>query len=148
MQQWPDTLALAGLLASCQVQSVPLSNRHKITACMAQIESVRLISHTIGDKTMPKILLTNNFHDTEAYVRPVLITEGRFKGYYKVSQSTAKRLHNLLCGVDGCTCGDTFGSRGGPYIGDTFGSRGGPYIEVINQDYNGNYIVQLHIGED
>ena len=95
---------------------------------------------------MPKILLANNFHDTEAYVRPVLITEGRFKGYYKVSQSTAKRLHNKLCGVDGCTCGD-IGSRGGPYIGDTFGSRAA-YIEVINQDCNGNYIVQLHICED
>ena len=85
---------------------------------------------------MPKILLTNNFHDTEAYVRPVLITEGRFKGYYKVSQRTAKRLHNALCGSRDCGCGDTFGARVGPYI------------EVINQDYNGNYIVQLHIGED
>ena len=85
---------------------------------------------------MPKILLINNFHDTETYVRPVLITEGRFKGYYKVSQRTAKRLHNELCGADSCTCGDTFGARGGHNL------------EVINQDYDGNFIVRLHYAED
>ena len=85
---------------------------------------------------MPKILLINDFHGTEATVRPVPITDGRFAGYYKVSQRVSKRLHNALCGSRDCTCGDTFGARVGPYI------------EVINQDYNGNYIVQLHIGED
>ena len=86
---------------------------------------------------MPKILLSNDFLGTEATVRPVPITDGRFAGYYKVSQRVANRLRNALCGSRDCICGDTFGSRGGPYI-----------IEVINQDYNGNYIVQLHIGED
>ena len=86
---------------------------------------------------MPKILLINDFHGTEATVRPVLITEGRFKGYYKVSQRTAKRLHNELCGVvDSCTSGDTFGARGGHYL------------EVINQDYDRNFIVRLHYAED
>ena len=85
---------------------------------------------------MPKILLSNDFHGTEATVRPVPITDGRFAGYYKVSQRVAKRLHNALCGSRDCTCGDTFGARSGHYL------------EVINQDYDRNFIVRLHYAED
>lgn len=75
--------------------------------------------------------LSNEFHHTEATVRPVEITEGRFKGYHRITKSTARRLRNALCGVSGCTCGGNFGERGGAYL------------EVINQDWEGNYIVDL-----
>ena len=81
------------------------------------------------------ITLTNEFHNTEANVRPVEITEGRYKGYYKgyhmVSKSTARRVRNTLCGVSGCTCGGTFGERGGAYL------------QVVNEDYDGNYIIDM-----
>jgi len=78
---------------------------------------------------MKKIILTNDFHNTEAAVIPQRITEGRFTGYHKVSRRTARRLHNELCGSDECVCGDTFGARGGTKL------------EVVNEDYERNYIV-------
>jgi len=80
---------------------------------------------------MATITLTNSFHNTEANVRPVLITEGRFAGKYKISKATAKRLQRTLCGVSGCTCGGEFGQREAMKI------------DIVNQDYDNNYIVEL-----
>lgn len=80
---------------------------------------------------MKTITLTNDFHNTEATVRPVKITEGRFAGNYKVSQRAAKTAWSKLCGIKGCTCCDAFGSRGGNLL------------IVENQDYQNNYIVSI-----
>ncbi|MDP1543179.1 MAG: hypothetical protein Q8L99_08520 [Polycyclovorans sp.] len=77
------------------------------------------------------ITLSNEFHNTEASVRPVEIKEGRHTGYHKISKQTANRLRNALCGISGCTCGGNFGERGGAYL------------EVINQDWDGNYIIDM-----
>jgi len=74
-----------------------------------------------------KILLTNNFHDTEVYISPNPIGNGE----YKVSRRAAKRARSVLCGIAGCTCGDTFGARGGHYL------------EIINQTWNHDYIVRV-----
>ena len=75
---------------------------------------------------MKTIELTNNFHNTEAKVRPVLITDGRFKGYHKISRRTALRLRSELCGSADCTCGGCFGERGGAHL------------NVISEDYDRN----------
>lgn len=83
---------------------------------------------------MKKITLTNDFHNTEATVIPQLITEGRHKGYYKISRKTAMRLRNELCGSSDCVCGGNFGERG---------QQGEVMIDVVNEDYERNYIVQL-----
>ena len=72
-----------------------------------------------------RVLLTNNFHDTETYVYPKPLGNGE----YRVSRRAAKRARNVLCGIAGCTCGDTFGARGGPYL------------EVLNETYERDYIV-------
>lgn len=77
------------------------------------------------------MILTNDFHNTTASVRPVLISEGRFRGYYKISWRTAKRLRSELCGSAECVCGGTFGERGSP-------------LSVVNEDYDRNYIVEVH----
>jgi hypothetical protein len=76
---------------------------------------------------MKTITLTNDFHNTEAKVRPIEIKDGRFK----ISRKTALRLRRELCGVDGCTCGGTFGERGGAHL------------DVINEDYDRNYIISM-----
>lgn len=83
---------------------------------------------------MKKITLTNDFHNTEATVIPQFITEGRHKGCYKISRKTAMRLRNVLCGNSDCVCGGTFGERG---------LQGDITFDVINVDYDRNYIVQL-----
>jgi hypothetical protein len=75
--------------------------------------------------------LTNSFHNTSATVRPVLITEGRYAGMHKISRKTAMRLRSELCGVAGCTCGGTFGERGGVAL------------LVVNEDYDRNFILSL-----
>ena len=80
-----------------------------------------------------KITLTNNFHNTEAVVVAHKITEGRFAGNYRISRHVVRRLRAELCGSAHCTCGDTFGAR----------MRGGNPIEIINEDYERNYIVDL-----
>lgn len=80
---------------------------------------------------MTTITLTNEFHNTSANVRPVPVTEGRFAGLHKISHKTAIRLRATLCGIAGCTCGGNFGERGGAYV------------NVVNQDYDRNYIVDL-----
>lgn len=80
---------------------------------------------------MTTITLTNDFHNTSATVRPSLIKDGRFAGYHKISRKTALRLRNELCGISGCSCGGNFGERGGAHI------------DVINEDYDRNYIVDL-----
>jgi hypothetical protein len=80
---------------------------------------------------MKKITLTNDFHNTEATVIPQLITEGRNKGLYKISRKTALRLRSKLCGNSDCTCGGNFGERGGAYL------------NVVNEDYDRNYIIDL-----
>jgi hypothetical protein len=80
---------------------------------------------------MKTIELTNDFHNTSAKLRPVLITEGRYAGYHRVSRATRNRLHNELCGSEECICGGTFGERGGAYL------------RIINEDYDRSYIVDL-----
>lgn len=81
--------------------------------------------------TTPIITLSNDFHNTESRVRPVEITEGRYKGWHKISKRTARRLHNELCGSDDCCCGDSFGARGGAYV------------YVVARDWNNDYIVDM-----
>ena len=76
-----------------------------------------------------QVTLTNEFHRTSATVRPVAITEGRFKGFHKISQKTARRLHAELCGNKECRCGGNFGERGGVRL------------QVLNQDYDYNFII-------
>lgn len=78
-----------------------------------------------------KIILTNEFHKTASYAVPKPVLDGRFKGFYKISQRVAKRLKRELCGISGCTCGGNFGERGGDYI------------ELINIDSNDNFIVRI-----
>lgn len=80
---------------------------------------------------MTTITLTNDFHNTSANVRPTLIKDGRYAGYYKISRKTAMRLRNELCGNSECTCGGTFGQRGGAYL------------DVVNEDYDRNYIISM-----
>ena len=75
--------------------------------------------------------LSNSFHNTIATVRPIAITEGRFAGMHKISRKTALRVRAELCGVSGCTCGGNFGERGGVIL------------DVVNEDYDRNYIVDL-----
>lgn len=77
------------------------------------------------------ITLSNDFHNTEARVRPVEITEGRYKGWHRISKRTARRLHNELCGSDDCCCGDSFGSRGGVCL------------RLVTMDWDQNYIVDI-----
>ena len=84
---------------------------------------------TKGTKTM--ITLSNDFHNTEARVRPVAITEGRYKGYHHISLKTANRLRSALCGMTDCSCGGSFGERGGEYVC------------VVNEDFDRNFIVDL-----
>jgi hypothetical protein len=79
-----------------------------------------------------KVTLTNDFHNTEATVIPQKITEGRFSGYYRISRATAIRLRRELCGSPTCTCGGNFGER----------MNGNP-IDVVNEDYERNYIVRM-----
>jgi hypothetical protein len=50
-----------------------------------------------------KITLKNNFHNSEA----VVIAKD---GY--ISPRQAKDARNKLCGISGCTCGDSLGCRG------------------------------------
>lgn len=78
---------------------------------------------------MRKITLTNEFHNTEATVIPQLITEGRYKGYQRISRNVVLRLRRDLCGNPECSCGGTFGERGGTSL------------EVINEDSDRNYII-------
>lgn len=80
---------------------------------------------------MTTITLTNDFHNTSANVRPIIIKDGRFAGYYKISRKTAMRLRNELCGSSDCTCGGTFGQRGGAYL------------DVVNEDCDRNYIINM-----
>lgn len=72
------------------------------------------------------ITLTNNFHGTEARVRPVPDSTG----YYYISRKTALRLRRELCGIDGCVCGGEFGQRGGD-----------AHIDVIYQTADRGYLV-------
>lgn len=78
-----------------------------------------------------KVILTNDFHNTEAAVIVKTMAEGRFAGKKFVSQRQAKSAWKKLCGINGCTCCDTFGSRGGNRL------------LVENQDYNNNYIITV-----
>lgn len=77
-----------------------------------------------------RITLTNNFHNTRTAIIPKPITGGRYKGFYKVSLSSAKRAKNKLCGSDSCTCGGNFGERSENYL------------ELINMD-DSNFIIKL-----
>lgn len=67
------------------------------------------------------ITLTNDFHCTEAAIRP------RDDG--TVSRRTARRVWRDLCGMTGCRCGGLAGERGGRYF-LTYDWRGEDYIVV------------------
>jgi len=79
------------------------------------------------------ITLTNNFHNTAARVRPMPVADGRFKEYHKISRATARRVRAQLCGSTDCVCGGTFGERGGVYL------------QVISEDDDCNYIIDLRV---
>lgn len=83
---------------------------------------------------MRTITLTNDFHGTEARVIPRLIAEGRWAGFYRISRRTALRLRATLCGAHEYCCSGTFGDRGGVRL------------ELVNEDYDRSYIVDM--GED
>ncbi len=65
------------------------------------------------------ITLRNEFHNTEVtcrltlddlrYIHCMLLT-GR-NNEQKRARRAARRIEKQLCGVEGCTCGDTFGAR-------------------------------------
>jgi len=80
-----------------------------------------------NEETEMRVLLTNNFHGTSTHVCPKPLGNGE----YRVSRRAAMRASNVLCGIAGCTCGDTFGARGGPYL------------EVLNETYERDYIVSI-----
>ena len=80
---------------------------------------------------MRTIILSNSFHNTESLVRPVAIAEGRFSGLHKISRKTAQRLRRELCGFDGCVCGGTFGERDGAKL------------DVVDEDCDRNYIIDM-----
>lgn len=80
---------------------------------------------------MKRITLINEFHNTEATVIPQEIPEGRFAGLHRISRKTAMRLRRELCGNSDCVCGGNFGERGGVSL------------DVVNEDYERNYIVDL-----
>lgn len=73
------------------------------------------------------IILTNEFHLTSAIVRPIDLGNGKVK----ISWKTAQRLKRELCGSSDCTCGGNFGERGGAYL------------DVINEDHNHSYIIDM-----
>ena len=50
---------------------------------------------------------------------------------HKISRKTALRLRAELCGSKNCTCGGSFGERGGAYLA------------VVNEDYERNYIIDM-----
>ena len=80
---------------------------------------------------MQKFTLTNDFHNTEATIRPVAITSGRFAGLHMVSRATLLRVKRKLCGMTGCCCGGQFGERGGAYL------------RVVNEDGDRNLIIDI-----
>ena len=53
--------------------------------------------------------LTNSFHGRSHRLR---LTEDP-SGMYRVSYRQAQESARALCGLKDCTCGDTFGARGG-----------------------------------
>ena len=79
-----------------------------------------------------KVKLTNDFHGTKTNVVLQPVTEGMFKGLYKISRNVAQRCWRDLCGRSGCVCGDNFGARGGTYLA------------VVNEDYDRNYIIDIN----
>ena len=79
---------------------------------------------------MQEFTLTNDFHNTEATIRPVAITSGRFAGLHMVSRATMLRIKRKLCGMTGCCCGGQFGERGGAYL------------RVVNEDGDENLKIQ------
>ena len=78
-----------------------------------------------------RIIFTNSFHNTKSSVVPQAITDGRFKGLHQITRNTVLRLRRELCGVSGCTCGGTFGEREGAYL------------NIVNEDSNRNYIIDI-----
>jgi hypothetical protein len=69
-----------------------------------------------------KITLTNNFHNSSSVVHLINEPEQFFnRKAYKISVTTFKRIISDLCGISGCTCGDT---------------RGDENYRLIKWDYN------------
>lgn len=78
---------------------------------------------------MTKITLTNDFHNTAAVVIPQ--PYGKDGRRHFISHKTALRLSRELCGIDGCRCGGTFGERGGTRL------------EIVTENYDRDYIIDL-----
>ena len=53
---------------------------------------------------MTKITLINNFHNTEIILN---LKDGK-----NISAGQVKKSWNTLCGIKGCTCGNSLGMRG------------------------------------
>lgn len=69
-------------------------------------------------KTM-LIVLENDFHNSEVTLRAKIKENSRGK-YLYLSAGQVKKSQSTLCGIDGCTCGDSLGCRGAnEYVFDT-----------------------------
>lgn len=75
-----------------------------------------------------KITLRNNFHNTEVKLRINKVYCGGAVG--KLSAHQIKRARNILCGIQGCTCGDELGCRGPQDY----------YVEVVYDNMSGKVI--------
>ena len=76
---------------------------------------------------MQTITLTNNFHNTEA----TLHVSPRETGVFFVSRGQQRRARGKLCPYYDCTCGGTFGQRGGLRL-DVLAVHEGGYAVTIH----------------
>lgn len=59
------------------------------------------------------ITLTNSFHNTSVNLRPTISSANKYgPKELHLSARQVKRARRVLCGVDGCLCGDDIGARG------------------------------------
>lgn len=82
---------------------------------------------TTTTATTRTVTLSNDFHGTEVTLR----LRARDDGRYSVTRSQARRAWRELCGHDGCTCGDTFGARGGITLYPQAETRDGYIVDVV-----------------
>lgn len=61
--------------------------------------------------TLTNVLLTNEFHRTSARVRVAVDRTGG-QSTAELTASQARRAQRKLCGIDGCTCANSLGTRG------------------------------------
>jgi len=53
-----------------------------------------------------QVTLTNDFHQTE-----YIASARRCASVLVLSKYQVKKAHRVLCGIEGCTCGDSAGCR-------------------------------------